>query len=338
MFIVSSYTLAVILCFVTMLCWGSWANTQKIAAKSWRFELFYWDYVLGILLFSLLFGFTFGSTGDKGMSFVESISQASTSSIINPIIGGIIFNLSNILLVAAISIAGMAIAFPVGVGLAMVLGVLINYIATPLGNPYYLFIGVGIVVIAIILDALAYKKLVQSAKKTPTKGIVLSVVAGFLMAWFFRFVASAIASDPENTAAGLSEAGKLTPYAAFFFFVIGIVLSNFLFNTYLMKKPIEGSPVNFNQYFQGNFRSHLSGIIGGMVWALGTSLSLLAANKAGYAISFGLGQGATMIGAFWGVFIWKEFKGASKTVNTLLVFMFLLFTAGLAMIIMAGNN
>jgi len=338
MFIVSSYTLAVVLCFVTMLCWGSWANTQKIAAKSWRFELFYWDYVIGILLFSLIFGFTFGSSGTVGMSFVESIKQASTSSILNPILGGIIFNLSNILLVAAISVAGMAIAFPVGVGICMVLGVLINYIATPKGDPLLLFIGVGIVVVAIILDALAYKKHAISEKKSSAKGIVLSVLAGFLMAWFFRFVASAIAVDPQNTAAGLSEAGKLTPYAAFFFFVIGIVISNFLFNTYLMKKPIEGTPVNFSQYFQGNFMSHLSGIIGGMVWALGTSLSLLAANKAGYAISFGLGQGATMIGAFWGVFIWKEFKGANKSVNTLLVFMFLLFTAGLAMIIMAGNN
>ncbi len=338
MFIVSSYTLAVVLCFITMLCWGSWANTQKIAAKSWRFELFYWDYVLGILLFSLLFGFTFGSTGTVGMNFSESIRQASTSSILNPILGGIIFNLSNILLVAAISVAGMAIAFPVGVGICMVLGVLINYMATPKGDPMLLFIGVGIVVVAIILDALAYKKLAISEKKTSTKGIILSVAAGFLMAWFFRFVASAIAVDPANTAAGLSEAGKLTPYAAFFFFVIGIVVSNFLFNTYLMKKPIEGTAVNFTQYFQGNFRSHLSGIIGGMIWALGTSLSLLAANKAGYAISFGLGQGATMIGAFWGVFIWKEFKGANKSINTLLAFMFLLFTVGLALIIVAGNN
>jgi len=338
MYIVNSYALAVLLCFITMLCWGSWANTQKIAAKSWRFELFYWDYVLGILIFSLLFGFTFGSNGATGMSFVESISQASTSSIVNPIIGGIIFNLSNILLVAAIATAGMAIAFPVGVGIAMVLGVLINYIATPKGDPLFLFIGVGIVMIAIILDAIAYKRLANSEKKTPTKGIVLSVLAGFLMAWFFRFVASAIAVDPENTGAGMAEAGKLTPYAAFFFFVIGIVISNFLFNTYLMKKPIEGAPVNFTQYFQGNFRSHLSGIIGGMVWALGTSLSLLAANKAGYAISFGLGQGATMIGAFWGVFIWKEFKGASKSTNLLLMLMFLLFTAGLYLIIVSGEN
>lgn len=333
MYIVNSYSLAVGLCVVTMLCWGSWANTQKIAAKNWRFELFYWDYVLGILLFSLIFGFTLGSFGDKGMSFLQSISQASASSIINPIIGGVIFNLSNILLVAAISIAGMAIAFPVGVGIAMVLGVVINYIATPKGDPVLLFIGVGIVVIAIFLDSLAYKKLTKIEKKTPTKGIILSVLAGFLMAWFFRFVASGIATNSE-----FPEAGKLTPYAAFFFFVIGIFVSNFIFNTFIMNKPIEGAPVTFKQYFQGNFKSHLSGIIGGGVWALGTSLSLLAANKAGYAISFGLGQGATMIGAFWGVFIWKEFKGASKTVNTLLAFMFLLFITGLAIIILAGNS
>ncbi|MBU2554253.1 MAG: multidrug DMT transporter permease [Bacteroidetes bacterium] len=333
MFIVSSYTLAVGLCFITMLCWGSWANSQKIAAKTWRFELFYWDYVIGILLFSLLFGFTLGSSGDSGMGFVESIKQASTSSIVNSMIGGVIFNLSNILLVAAIAIAGMATAFPVGVGIAMVLGVLINYLAAPKGDPTLLFIGVGIVVIAIILDALAYKKLAAIAQKTSTKGILLSIVAGFLMAWFFRFIASAIADDPFYP-----EAGKLSPYAAFFFFAIGVLISNFIFNTYLMKKPIEGSPVNFKQYFQGNFRSHLSGIIGGGVWALGTSLSLLAASKAGYAISFGLGQGATMIGAFWGVFIWKEFKGAGKSVNIMLTLMFILFTTGLAIIILAGNN
>jgi len=338
MFIVSSYTLAVVFCFITMLCWGSWANTQKIAAKSWRFELFYWDYVLGILLFALLFGFTFGSSGNKGMSFIESISQASTSSIIKPLIGGIIFNLSNILLVAAISIAGLAIAFPVGVGLCMVLGVIINYIATPQGNPVYLFIGMTIVLVAIILDAVAYKKLATMAQKTSTKGIVLSVAAGFLMAWFFRFIASAIATDPDSTEAGLAEAGKLTPYAAFLFFAIGVLISNFLFNTYLMKNPIEGEPVSFRQYFHGNFKNHLSGIIGGLLWALGTSLSLLAAAKAGYAISFGLGQCATMIGALWGVFIWKEFKGANKSVVTLITLMFLFFTAGLALIIMAGNQ
>jgi glucose uptake protein len=315
-----------------MICWGSWANTQKIA-KGWRFELFYWDYVIGILLFSLLFGFTAGNSGNKGMGFVESIGQADVSNIFSAMLGGIIFNLSNILLVAAIAIAGMAIAFPVGVGLCMVLGVLINYIAAPQGDAFTLFLGVAMVTVAIVFDAFAYRKLASSEQKTPTKGILLSVLAGFLMAWFFRFVASSIAIHLESP-----EKGKLTPYTAFFFFVIGIVVSNIIFNTYLMKKPIEGEPVTFRHYFKGDFKSHLSGIIGGMTWAIGTSLSLLAAGKAGYAISFGLGQGATLIGALWGVFIWKEFKKAPKGTNLLLSLMFLLFFAGIGLIIYAGSN
>lgn len=332
MYIVNTYTTAVILTFITMICWGSWANTQKIA-KGWRFELFYWDYVIGILLFSIMLGFTVGSSGEKGMGFVQSVCQADFKNIVSAILGGVIFNLSNILLVAAIAIAGMAIAFPVGVGLCMVLGVLINYIAVPQGDAFTLFLGVTLVTGAIIFDALAYRKLATSEQKTPGKGILISVLAGFLMAWFFRFVASSIAGNLETP-----EAGKLTPYSAFFFFVIGIVVSNFLFNTYLMKKPIEGEPVTFSQYFKGNFKCHLSGIIGGMVWALGTSLSLLAAGKAGYAISFGLGQGAILIGALWGVFIWKEFKKAPKGTNILLALMFFLFFAGIALIIYAGSH
>ncbi len=330
MYIVESYTTAVILTFITMLCWGSWANTQKIA-RGYRFELFYWDYVLGILIFSLILGFTLGSNGSAGMSFIQSISQASAPNIGNAMLGGIIFNLSNILLVAAIAVAGMSIAFPVGVGLCMVLGVIINYIATPKGDAFTLFVGVALVTLAIVLDALAYRKLTSSQHTTPAKGIILSVMAGFLMAWFFRFVASSIATDPV-----IPEAGKLTPYSAFFFFVIGIVLSNLLFNTFLMKKPITGEPVTFGQYFREGPKGHLAGILGGMIWALGTALSLIAAGKAGYAISFGLGQGATLIGALWGVFIWKEFKAAPKGTNILLALMFLLFVAGLGLIIIAG--
>ncbi|MBN1789379.1 MAG: multidrug DMT transporter permease [Bacteroidales bacterium] len=330
MYIVESYTTAVVLTFITMLCWGSWANTQKIA-RGYRFELFYWDYVLGILIFSLILGFTLGSNGSAGMSFTHSISQASARNIGNAMLGGVVFNLSNILLVAAIAVAGMSIAFPVGVGLCMVLGVIINYIATPRGDAVTLFVGVALVTLAIVLDALAYRKLTSSQQTTPAKGIILSVMAGFLMAWFFRFVASSIATDPV-----IPEAGKLTPYTAFFFFVMGIVLSNLLFNTFLMKKPITGEPVTFKQYFSEGPKGHLAGILGGMIWALGTALSLIAAGKAGYAISFGLGQGATLIGALWGVFIWKEFKAAPKGTNLLLALMFLLFVAGLGLIIIAG--
>jgi len=333
MFIVGSYTLAVVLCFITMLCWGSWANTQKIAAKSWRFELFYWDYVLGILLFSLILGFTLGSNGNQGMGFMENLRQAESASIISALVGGIIFNLANILIVAAIAIAGMSVAFPVGIGIALVLGVIINYIALPQGNAIWLFGGVALVGLAIVIDALAYRKKAVQAKKVPAKGIIISIVGGVLMAMFYRFVAGSMAPSMENP-----EAGLLTPYSAVFIFSLGILISNFLFNTILMKKPFEGAPISYSQYLNGGLKEHFTGILGGMIWCVGMSLSIIAAGKAGFAISYGLGQGATLIAALWGVFIWKEFKNSPKGVNTLLALMFLLFTVGLAMIIMAGNN
>lgn len=331
MFIPQSYQLAIILCVVTMLCWGSWGNTQKLAGKSWRFELFYWDYVLGILLFAILLGFTLGSNGRAGRGFVEDIEQALPRNMLNAILGGVIFNASNILLVAAMAIAGMAVAFPVGVGIALALGVIVNYAFAPQGNPFWLFLGVALVVAAILLDAMAYKKHSASLQKVSGKGILLSVAAGILMSLFYRFVASSMASGFE-----MPEAGKLTPYSAIFFFAVGVVISNFLFNYLIMKKPFEGTPLSFSDYSKGSIGVHLTGILGGVIWNIGMSMSIIASGKAGFAISYGLGQGATLIAALWGVFIWKEFKGASKSVNTLVFFMFLAYLAGLAFLVYAG--
>ena len=331
MYIVETYSVAVILTVITMLCWGSWANTQKLAAKTWRFELFYWDYVLGILIFSLILGFSLGSSGSKGMGFVENLQQAEWSSISSALAGGVVFNLANILIAAAIAIAGMSVAFPVGIGIALVLGVIINYFAAPQGNVLPLFSGVALVGLAIVIDALAYRKKAAQSKNVPTKGIVISVVGGVLMALFYRFVASSMATNQESP-----EAGMLTSYTAVFIFSIGILISNFLFNTILMKRPFEGTPVTYSQYFKGGLKEHLTGIAGGMIWCIGMSLSIIAAGKAGFAISYGLGQGATLIAALWGVFIWKEFKNAPKGVNALLTSMFLLFIVGLGLIILAG--
>ena len=332
MYIVETYTVAVILTVITMLCWGSWANTQKLAAKTWRFELFYWDYVLGILLFSLILGHTLGSTGSQGMGFTDNLRQASWTSFFGALAGGVIFNLANILIVAAIAIAGMSVAFPIGIGIALVLGVIINYIAKPQGDALLLFSGVALVSLAIVIDALAYGKKAAQAHKVPAKGIIISIVGGVLMALFYRFVAASMATNQVSP-----EAGMLTPYSAVFIFSLGVLVSNFLFNTILMRKPFEGLPVAYSQYFRGSFKEHLTGIAGGMIWCVGMSLSILAANKAGFAISYGLGQGATLIAALWGVFIWKEFKSAPKTVNKLLAMMFVLFVAGLGLIILAGS-
>lgn len=330
MFIPQSYSLAIILCVVTMLCWGSWGNTQKLA-KSWRFELYYWDYVLGILIFSVLLGLTLGSSGEHGRGFIEDIGQADSHNILNAALGGVIFNASNILLVAAMSIAGMAVAFPVGVGIALALGVIINYVFAPQGDAALLFSGVALIVLAIILDAVAYKKHSTSLKRVSGKGIFLSVAAGVLMALFYRFVASSMATSFE-----VPEAGKLTPYSAVFFFAIGVLVSNFLFNYLIMKRPFEGQPLSFSDYAKGSFSVHLTGLLGGVIWNLGMAMSIIASGKAGFAISYGLGQGATLVAALWGVFIWKEFRGASKQVNMLILLMFLAYMGGLAFLIYAG--
>jgi len=332
MFIVNNYPLAIIFCFITMLCWGSWGNTQKLAGKTWRYELFYWDYVIGILLFSLLSAFTLGSIGSEGRSFLPDLAQAECSNIGSAFLGGVIFNAANILLSGAIAIAGLSVAFPVGVGLALVLGVIINYIGQKTGDPLLLFGGVALVTIAIILNALAYNKKAKQAKKVSSKGLILSLIAGLLMSFFYRFVAASM--DLENFVT--PAAGKMTPYTAMFIFACGIFVSNFIFNTIVMKKPFEGEPVKYSEYFKGGFKIHLVGILGGLIWGLGNAFNLIAAGKAGAAISYGLGQGATLVSAFWGVFIWKEFQGAPKSVNYYLLLMFLLFIAGIGLIIAAG--
>ena len=332
MFIVKSYLLAVILCVVTMMCWGSWGNTQKLAGKSWRYELFYWDYVLGILLFSLLVGFTLGSYGEEGRSFLTDLAQVSPSTFGWIILGGIIFNLANILLSASISQAGMSVAFPVGVGLALVLGVIQNYILQAKGNPVLLFLGVALVVVAIVVNGIASGR-IQKNSSSGKKGIVLAIVAGVLMSFFYSFVAKGMDLDNFEHPA----IGKATPYTAFFIFSLGIFLSNFLWGTIAMKRPVEGKPVSYADYFKGSGKLHWVGILGGVVWGVGTVLSYIAAGKAGAAISYALGQGAPMIAALWGVFVWKEFKGADKKTNAYLAIMFLFFIVGLAMIVYAGS-
>ncbi len=334
MYIVSNYNIAVLLCVVTMVCWGSWANTQKLASKEWRFQLFYWDYAVGVLLLSLILAFTLGSSGAGGRGFLADLSQADGKWLGSAFLGGVIFNLSNILLVAAIDIAGLAVAFPVGVGLALVLGVITTYVARPEGNVGMLAAGVAAVVVAIILDALAYKRLASQTKKTPVKGIVLSVAAGLLMGFFYSYVAKAMGEIKLANGVATLEAGKLSPYTAIVLFSAGVLLSNFLWNTIVMVKPFTGEPVPLSDYFtRGNLRLHCVGILGGMIWSLGMSFSIIASSAAGPALAYGLGQGATMIGACWGVFVWKEFKGAPQGTGKLLAAMFLFYLLGLGVLI-----
>lgn len=330
MFVVDSYFWAVLFCFITMLCWGSWANTQKLAGRHWRFELFYWDYVLGVFLLSSTAALTFGSLGAAGRPFFADLAQADTASVLSALVGGLVFNAANILLVAAIAIAGMAVAFPIGIGIALVLGVLVNYLATPVGNPVYLFLGVLLVVAAILLDAQAYRSLPETGEKLTTRGLVLSVSCGILMGFFYRFVANSMSTDFYDL-----EPGKLGPYAAVFLFSTGLFASNLLFNSLIMKKPFAGEPIAISRYFEGSLKLHSVGILGGVIWGIGMVLNILASGEAGFAISYGLGQGATMIAAIWGVFIWREFRDAPRSTNRLILLMFGAYLSGLILIILS---
>ena len=331
MVIIQYYSTAVIMCIITMICWGSWANTMKLTGKQWFFQLYYWDYSLGVLIFSLIFAFTLGSTGTTGRSFAQDIMQGDQKYLLYALLSGAIFNLSNVLLVTVIDIAGMAIAFPIGVGLALVLGVISGYINNPAGNPWLIFSGLACVVIAIIIDGIAYSKIPSAGKKSVVKGIVISIITGILMGFFYPILVASISPNLINP-----DPGKLTPYSAIVMFSVGLFLSSFIWNYYFMRKPLSGSKVSFADYFKnGSTKDHLVGILGGLIWCAGFSLMTLAADKAGAAISYGLGQGATMVAVIWGVFVWKEFKAAPKTANRLLAAMFFFYLLGLSLLIVA---
>ncbi len=330
MFIVENYTIAILFCFITMVCWGSWANMQKLNSSAWRFELFYWDYVIGILLFSVLLAFTAGSSGSLGRPFLEDLHQADPANLVSAFTGGVLFNLANILLVAAIAIAGMSVAFPTGIGIALILGVIVNYLARPEGNPVVLSAGVVLIAIAILLNANAYKRLNQHTSDFSMKGLIIAVVAGVLLGFFYKYVAVAMAVDPAYP-----EAGKLTPYTALVAFAAGIFVSNFVFNTFIMYRPFAGTPIKWNAWFKGSFKDHAMGLIGGVIWNIGMALNILAAGKASPAVSYGLGQGATVIAAIWGIFIWKEFKNADRKTNNQLYVMLGLYVTGIVLLIAA---
>ena len=337
-----SYLVALFMTILTMACWGSWANVVKLV-KNWRFELLYFDYALGILLTSILAGFTLGSMGGYGRPFLDDLMSASGRAILFGFLGGVVYNLSNILVVGAMAVAGLGVAFPIGVGLALVVGVIWNYFVNPQGNPVLLFTGVALVVAAIVLDGVAYrihtiaketgnrepKQGKSEGKDKIRKGILLSVIGGVLMGTFFPLVEM-----------GKKGVGGLGPYAIGFVFSVGVFLSTFVFNAYFMKKPVQGEPLRFREYFRGTSKEHFWGIVGGVVWAVGTLSSFVAASaprelQVGPAISYALGQGSTMVGAFWGVVVWKEFAGGGSLVRRLLVLMFILFVIGLAVVSVA---
>jgi glucose uptake protein len=326
MFAVHSLPIAVAFCVITMLGWGSFANTQKLVGKEkWPFELFYWDYAIGVLLFSLLFAATLGSHGSSGMSVPANLHTYEFRFAIPALVSGAIFNVSNLLLIAGIDAAGMAVAFPVGVGLALVIGTVEAYIQSPKGDPRLLFAGVGLVVFAMLMSALAHRKLPAAEGRKPLRGLVFSVIAGCIMGSFYPQLMLSI--SPGFNSAPI-VAGMLTPYLALVFFAIGVVASNFVVNTIFMR----AGHVTYGDYFRGRAKFHWIGILGGCIWMIALSLNVIASSVAGPAISYALGQGATLIASLWGVLIWHEFRSAPKGTTPYIVLMFIGYASGLLLI------
>jgi glucose uptake protein len=326
MFVVNDLGLAIAFCVITMLGWGSWANTQKLAGKeSWQFPLFYWDYALGVVLFAIVALFTLGSIGSAGQPALANLAAAEDGCLLKAFLSGVIFNISNILLVVAIDAAGMSVAFPVGVGLALVIGTVASYMQNPKGDSTLLFAGVALVVLAMLFSALAHSKLPRQAGEGWARGVVFSVVAGCLMGFFYPELAKTL-SPAFNTVP--IQHGKLTPYTALLLFSLGLLISNFAVNTIFMRS----AKLSYSQYFTGNAKLHALGIAGGAIWMLALTLNVIASGVAGPAVSYALGQGATLVAAIWGVCIWREFRAAPPSANPFIALMFLGYTAGLALI------
>jgi glucose uptake protein len=326
MFVVDHLGVAIAFCIITMLGWGSWANTQKLAGKDqWQFPLYYWDYSIGVFVLGVILMLTLGSMGTAGMGAFENLGQADAAPMMRAFLSGVLFNISNILLVVAIDAAGMSVAFPVGVGLALVVGTVATYLQAPKGNASLLFLGVALVVAAMIVSAVAYSKLPRSASSGWTRGVVFAVVAGCLMGFFYPQLARSI--SPGFNASPI-RSGLLTPYTALLLFGAGLLASNLVVNTIFMR----AGRVTYSDYFKGSTRLHSLGFLGGIIWMLALSFNVVASGVAGPAISYALGQGATLVAAIWGVFVWKEFARAPRGTTPLIAAMFAGYASGLALI------
>ena len=324
MFTPQSLGLALLMMITSAICWGSWANTYK-GVKNYRFELFYWDYAIGIFLISLILALTMGSTGHNELSFLNNVHAADHSNIIHALIGGALFNLANLLLVAAIDMAGLAVAFPISIGIALVVGTVLSYALQPRGSAGLLALGVLFALLAVILDGKAYGSMTRDRTAVSKKSIITCIVSGILMGLWAPFMTHA-----------MTTGHSLGPYSAAVFLTLGALLSCFIWNIYFMKHPLVGEPVSFSGFFRGSASGHLLGLFGGFVWGIGTVFNLVAASFTGVAISYAIGQSAPMVAALWGVFVWHEFRGANPRAKTYLLLMFVFYI--LAIIVIARAN
>lgn len=324
MFIPTTSSTALLLIVVSMLCWGSWPNLLK-ALPGWRLEYFYFDYTIGFLLAMLVIGATAGSSGVLGFDFLDRLLAAGSREATFALAGGLLWNIGNIFLLNAIMIAGLAVAFPIASVLAITLGVGISYLAQPIGNPSWLVAGSIVLVAAACINAQAYRELGgTSASKKRTLGIALALVAGLLVGIFPPFVAAAISGDHA-----------LDTYSVTILFMLGASIATIVGIPLLLKKPFIGEAASLKGYAEAPPRAHLFGWLAGAIWCAGTFSNFISAGLVGVAISWGIGSGAPMVGALWGILLWREFRGASRRAWLLIATSLALYAAGVVLVAIA---
>jgi glucose uptake protein len=310
--VVTSTAAALALMLLSMTCWGSWANTYKLAGNV-RFELFYWDYAIGLAVTAIALAWY-----SDGSALLTELGAASSTTLWEAIAAGVVFNLANLLLVAAIALAGLAVAFPLGIGTALVVGTALTFLVDRKGSPGYIILGVALAVLAIVACATAYKR--QAGGLTVTrKGVVICLVSGILMACWAPLAAASMRGGP----------GGLSTFGALAVFSVGALVSTIPFNLYFMRRPLSGEPVSLGDYSKGGARWHVLGWIGGAVWTAGTTANLVAGHATGYAVSYAIGQSAPLVASLWGIFVWHEFSPVKGAVVRPLVAMYVFYTAAI---------
>jgi glucose uptake protein len=320
MFVPTTFAVALLMTIFSTVCWGSFANTFK-GTKNYRFELYYWDYGLGIFLIAVVLALTMGSFAGGPTAFLANVHSADGINLLYAALGGFVFNIANVLLIAGIEIVGLSIAFPISIGIALVEGVVLSYALQPRGNAALLGAGVFMALVAVVLVGKAYGALRSASDTVSRRGVVVCVISGLLMGVFAPFITRA-----------MTRGHTLTPYTSAVFLTLGAFLCCFVFNTILMRKPIVGSPVAAGDYFRAPAGYHALGLLGGAIWGTGTVFNFVAASLVGVAISYAIGQASPMVACLWGVFAWKEFRGANKRAKGYLAAMFAAYVLALALI------
>ncbi len=333
MFVPASFAAALLMTILCTVCWGSFANTFKLT-RNYRFELYYWDYGAGIFLVSLAFAFTLGSATGGLFSFLPNLRQADALLLFYAALGGFIFNIANVLLVAGIDMVGLAIAFPLSIGIALVEGTVLSYLIHPQGSAALLAAGVLMALVAVIFIGTAYAARGAAGRVTSRKGTVVCIVSGVLMGVFAPLITKAMqGSHPDPSL--LVSPGALSPYTAAVLMTLGAFLCCFVFNPILMRKPLAGAPVSISGYFAAPAGYHALGLLGGAIWGTGTVLNFVAARFVGLPISYAIGQASPMIATLWGVLAFHEFRGARRKSWLYLAAMFFAYLLALALIALA---